>query len=139
MQVLQTPMAYTSHLPTQACWIPSTTAEDLNARALPMRISVQAIGFHGAQGRFGSLCRHPSYFVGLLLKEARLPYSNYGHVVLAKPSPILFYPMSSIEVSFQAPIGHHLTLENDPNICAARTMLFRHSHGSSVHDCLVGK
>lgn len=46
------------------------------------------------------LCRHPSYFVGLLLKEASLPYSNYGHVVLAKPSPILFYPISSIEVVY---------------------------------------
>ena len=45
------------------------------------------------------MCRHPSYFVGLLLKEARLPYNNYGHVVLAKPSPILFYPISSVEVS----------------------------------------
>lgn len=45
------------------------------------------------------MCRHPSYFVGLLLKEAKLPYNNYGHVVLAKPSPILFYPISSVEVS----------------------------------------
>ena len=44
-------------------------------------------------------CRHPSYFVGLLLQGAKLPYSNYGHVVLAKPSPILFYPISSVEVS----------------------------------------
>ncbi|CAK0785279.1 hypothetical protein CVIRNUC_008485 [Coccomyxa viridis] len=42
--------------------------------------------------------RHPSYFVGLLLQGAKLPYSNYGHVVLAKPSPILFYPISSVEV-----------------------------------------
>ena len=42
-------------------------------------------------------CRHPSYFVGLLLQGAKLPYSNFGHVVLAKPSPILFYPISSVE------------------------------------------
>lgn len=40
----------------------------------------------------------PSYFVGLLLRNCRLPYDNYGHVVLAKPSPILFYPISSTEV-----------------------------------------
>ena len=40
----------------------------------------------------------PSYFVGLLLEDCRLPYGNYGHVVLAKPSPILFYPISSSEV-----------------------------------------
>ncbi len=50
----------------------------------------------------GWMCRHPSYFVGLLLKEARLPYNNYGHVVLAKPSPILFYPISSVEVSLMS-------------------------------------
>ena len=53
------------------------------------------------------LCRHPSYFVGLLLKEARLPYNNYGHVVLAKPSPILFYPISSVEVSLLLPPDNH--------------------------------
>jgi len=37
--------------------------------------------------------------VGLLLRGAGLPWPNYGHVVLAKPSPILFYPISSSEVS----------------------------------------
>lgn len=42
--------------------------------------------------------RHPSFFVGLLLRGASLPYANFGHVVLAKPSPILFYPISSTEV-----------------------------------------
>ena len=42
--------------------------------------------------------RHPSYFVGLLLKGVQLPFPNHGHVVLAKPSPILFYPISSGEV-----------------------------------------
>ena len=42
--------------------------------------------------------RHPSYFVGLLLRGTSLPYANFGHVVLAKPSPILFYPISSTEV-----------------------------------------
>lgn len=42
--------------------------------------------------------RHPSFFVGLLLHGAALPYANFGHVVLAKPSPILFYPISSTEV-----------------------------------------
>ena len=42
--------------------------------------------------------KHPSYFVGLLLKDVKLPHSNYGHVVLASPSPVLFYPISSTEV-----------------------------------------
>lgn len=41
---------------------------------------------------------HPSYFVGVVLRNAKLPYPNHGHVVLAKPSPILFYPISSTEV-----------------------------------------
>lgn len=41
---------------------------------------------------------HPSYFVGLLLQNCQLPHANYGHVVLAQPSPILFYPISSNEV-----------------------------------------
>lgn len=41
---------------------------------------------------------HPSFFVALLLKNVKLPYPNHGHVVLAKPSPILFYPISSTEV-----------------------------------------
>eukprot|EP00877_Chromochloris_zofingiensis_P011908 jgi/Chrzof1/6971/Cz02g06030.t1 len=41
---------------------------------------------------------HPSFFVGLLLQNVQLPYPNHGHVVLAKPSPILFYPISLREV-----------------------------------------
>ena len=28
----------------------------------------------------------------------KLPHPNHGHVVLAKPSPILFYPIASNEV-----------------------------------------
>ena len=46
----------------------------------------------------GAQIAHPSFFVGLLLRGAVLPYDNYGHVVLAQPSPILFYPISSTEV-----------------------------------------
>lgn len=42
--------------------------------------------------------KHPSFFVALLLKDVALPHPNYGHVVLAKPSPVLFYPISSTEV-----------------------------------------
>ncbi|XP_022740801.1 squalene monooxygenase-like isoform X2 [Durio zibethinus] len=40
----------------------------------------------------------PSCFVGLVLENCELPFSNYGHVILADPSPILFYPISSTEV-----------------------------------------
>ncbi|CAI5516639.1 unnamed protein product [Closterium sp. Naga37s-1] len=40
----------------------------------------------------------PSSFVGLLLRDCPLPHPNYGHVVLADPSPVLFYPVSTTEV-----------------------------------------
>ncbi|XP_010553658.1 PREDICTED: squalene epoxidase 1 isoform X2 [Tarenaya hassleriana] len=40
----------------------------------------------------------PSSFVGLVLENCRLPYENHGHVVLADPSPVLLYPISSTEV-----------------------------------------
>ncbi|KAG0320558.1 Squalene epoxidase [Dissophora globulifera] len=38
-----------------------------------------------------------SHFVGLVLKDAVLPFPNHGHVVLATPSPILLYQISSTE------------------------------------------
>lgn len=44
----------------------------------------------------------PSHFVGLKLKGCSLPYPNFGHVVLANPSPLLFYPISSVEVGIRA-------------------------------------
>ncbi|XVE48652.1 hypothetical protein DITRI_Ditri01bG0019300 [Diplodiscus trichospermus] len=40
----------------------------------------------------------PSCFVGLVLENCDLPYLNHGHVILADPSPILFYPISSSEI-----------------------------------------
>lgn len=40
----------------------------------------------------------PSCFVGLILENCQLPFANHGHVILADPSPILFYPISSTEV-----------------------------------------
>jgi len=40
----------------------------------------------------------PSCFVALVLENCQLPYPNHGHVVIADPSPILFYPISSTEV-----------------------------------------
>ena len=40
----------------------------------------------------------PSCFVGLVLENCELPHSSHGHVVLADPSPILLYPISSTEV-----------------------------------------
>ncbi|KAF8029568.1 hypothetical protein BT93_E2089 [Corymbia citriodora subsp. variegata] len=57
-------------------------------------------------GCFSNLCRSlckpkvdvPSHFVGLALENCELPFANHGHVILADPSPILFYPISSTEV-----------------------------------------
>nr|QQM18932.1 squalene monooxygenase 1 [Kadsura heteroclita]QQM18934.1 squalene monooxygenase 3 [Kadsura heteroclita] len=40
----------------------------------------------------------PSCFVGLVLENCKLPYLNHGHVILADPSPILFYQISSTEI-----------------------------------------
>ena len=40
----------------------------------------------------------PSYFVGLVLNGCRLPVPQQACVVLANPSPILFYPISTSEV-----------------------------------------
>ncbi|KAJ8430307.1 hypothetical protein Cgig2_024739 [Carnegiea gigantea] len=40
----------------------------------------------------------PSHFVGLVLENCQLPFPNHGHVILADPSPILFYPISSTEI-----------------------------------------
>ncbi|CAA0830994.1 Squalene epoxidase 1, partial [Striga hermonthica] len=49
-----------------------------------------------------SLCKPqvdiPSCFVGLVLENCELPFANHGHVILADPSPILFYPISSTEI-----------------------------------------
>ncbi|KAK9678445.1 hypothetical protein RND81_11G211900 [Saponaria officinalis] len=40
----------------------------------------------------------PSHFVGLVLKNCRLSSPNHGHIVIADPSLLLFYPISSVEV-----------------------------------------
>ncbi|KAK3011989.1 hypothetical protein RJ639_011247 [Escallonia herrerae] len=40
----------------------------------------------------------PSCFVGLLLENCDLPYIDHGHVILADPSPILFYKISNTEI-----------------------------------------
>lgn len=34
----------------------------------------------------------------MILENCELPYANHGHVILADPSPILFYPISSTEI-----------------------------------------
>lgn len=39
-----------------------------------------------------------SCFVGLVLENCQLPFANPGHVILADPSPILFYHISSTKI-----------------------------------------
>ena len=68
--------------------------------------------------------QHPSHFVGLLLRGAGLPWPNYGHVVLAKPSPILFYPISSSEVS----PSRKVNFSADPLLSASQTALCDGGH-----------
>ncbi|KAF9944996.1 Squalene epoxidase, partial [Mortierella alpina] len=36
-----------------------------------------------------------SHFVGFIMKDVQLPFPNHGHVILASPSPILMYQISS--------------------------------------------
>ncbi|XP_050209633.1 squalene monooxygenase SE2-like isoform X2 [Mercurialis annua] len=52
----------------------------------------------------------PSCFVALILENCELPYANHGHVILADPSPILFYRISSSEIRclVDIPAGHKL-------------------------------
>ncbi len=38
-----------------------------------------------------------SYFIGIILKNCRLPYPNYGHVFLSGPTPFIAYPIASGE------------------------------------------
>ncbi|KAI8830730.1 squalene epoxidase-domain-containing protein [Chytriomyces cf. hyalinus JEL632] len=38
-----------------------------------------------------------STFVGLILEDCKLPSPNHGHVILAQPSPILFYQIGTHE------------------------------------------
>ncbi|GMJ06972.1 DROUGHT HYPERSENSITIVE 2, SQUALENE EPOXIDASE 1 [Hibiscus trionum] len=40
----------------------------------------------------------PSHFAGLVLSNCKLPNESYGALILAEPSPILFYPISSTEM-----------------------------------------
>lgn len=50
-----------------------------------------------------------AHTVGWLMENCQLPYPNYGHIILASPSPILFYPISSTETRcFVGVPGQHL-------------------------------
>ncbi|KAG6645818.1 hypothetical protein CIPAW_08G149600 [Carya illinoinensis] len=40
----------------------------------------------------------PSCFVGLIMENSELPFANHAHLIVADPSLIWFYPISSTEV-----------------------------------------
>lgn len=50
-----------------------------------------------------------SKFLGLVLKDCKVPYELHGHVILADPSPVLVYPISATEqrmlIDFPLPQG----------------------------------
>ncbi|CAN8062567.1 unnamed protein product [Agarophyton chilense] len=50
-----------------------------------------------------------SNFHGLLLEMSDVPFPNHGHVVLADPSPVLFYRISSTEVRCLVDISSEYT------------------------------
>lgn len=60
------------------------------------------IACDGSASRFREKISHNKnkingYFVGLVLKDAELPYAGHGHVIVAEPAPVLVYPISSRE------------------------------------------
>lgn len=71
--------------------------EDVEVRA-PLTFVCDGCFSKFRRGLSNSEVENPSYFVGLILNDCRLPHPNHGHVVLADPSPILFYPISNTEV-----------------------------------------
>lgn len=53
--------------------------------------------------------RLPGFFVGAVLRDTTLPYGPRGHVVLASPSPVLFYPISDRDARCLIDVpGEHL-------------------------------
>lgn len=53
--------------------------------------------------------RLPGFFVGAVLRDATLPFGPRGHVVLASPSPVLFYPISASDARCLIDVpGSHL-------------------------------
>ncbi|KAJ4962314.1 hypothetical protein NE237_022253 [Protea cynaroides] len=75
----------------------SKTGEELKAYA-PLTIVCDGCFSNLRRSLCDPKVEVPSCFVGLILENCRLPHANHGHVILADPSPILFYPISSSEI-----------------------------------------
>lgn len=90
-----------------------------------------------------SLCKPqvdvPSCFVGLVLENCELPYPNHGHVILANPSPILFYPISKSEVRCLVDIpGQKLPSLANGDMAKYLKTIVAPQVPSKVHDAFVG-
>ncbi|MFN8298109.1 MAG: FAD-dependent oxidoreductase [Chitinophagales bacterium] len=57
-----------------------------------------------------------SYFLGLILKDAALPYPGHGHVIVAKPSPCLVYPINSTETRMLIDFPWHEAPRKSPEL-----------------------
>jgi squalene monooxygenase len=65
---------------------------------------------------------HPSYFVGIILKNVDLPNPGHGHVVLGDPSPVLLYPIGPGEVRVLVDVpGDKLPSSSDGELTAYLT------------------
>ncbi|XP_071701238.1 squalene monooxygenase SE1-like [Rutidosis leptorrhynchoides] len=71
--------------------------QDITAHA-PLTIVCDGCFSNLRRGLCKSEVDIPSTFAALLLNNCEAPYPNHGHVILADPSPILCYRISSTEI-----------------------------------------
>jgi squalene monooxygenase len=64
-----------------------------------------------------------SYFIGLILKDCKMPFPKHGHVFLSGPTPFICYPISNNEVRIlidfpgeQLPRKHLIQAHLDGNV-----------------------
>ena len=64
-----------------------------------------------------------SYFIGLILKDCKMPFPKHGHVFLSGPTPFICYPISNYEVRIlidfpgeQLPRKHLIQAHLDGNV-----------------------
>ena len=64
-----------------------------------------------------------SYFIGLILKDCKMPFPKHGHVFLSGPTPFICYPISNYEVRIlidfpgeQLPRKHLIQAHLDANV-----------------------
>jgi len=86
-----------------------------------------------------------SKFMGLILRDCRLPFPKCGHVVLARPSPILIYPISATEtrmlIDFPQPIPSDEELVDylHQQVCPQLPTTIHDSFRNAVRDAAAGE